>query len=369
MRIAKALLCVTSMLVLCVGSAFADKQSEMDEYLQKPWSITDLPQINQTLADVNETEPLNDSCPGEPYALGDVYHAAISPAGDEDWICFTANLNDVITAGTDEDPGLLTVDTVIELWDNTCSNMLISDDDGGPGLYSLIDEFKAPYTGSYYLKIRGFSSTFSEGNYVAIASVTPQAGPGFCPVGTYKASKTNVNVEIPDNDPAGMVTPAIKFNPQPGIIITDVIIDININHTWVGDLVVTLKHTSSTGEVKSVDLINRPGVPESSFGCSGDLVSDPENKYFFGSDPSLEPIGEFDCPALLPNECYAVAIENPGGLEIFRGQPKGDGIWELCITDNAAGDVGTIFNWSVHLLCEQPIGVEETTWKIGRAHV
>jgi subtilisin-like proprotein convertase family protein len=362
MRIVKALFCVTSMLVFCVGSAFASKQTEMDEFFQKPWALRDLPQINNTFADVNETEPLNNTCPGEPYTLGDTYHGAISPPGDNDWICFPCNMNDVITAGTDADGGLPTVDTVIELWDQSCSNMLISNDDGGPGLFSLIDDFKAPYTGNYYLKIRGFSASSSQGNYIAVVSCTPQLGPGFCPVGHYKASKTNVNAEIPDNDPNGMVTPAIKFNPQPGVIITDVVIDLCISHTWVGDLVVTLKHTSSTGVVKSADLINRPGVPASSFGCSGDLFCDFENKYFFGSDPSLEPLGEFDCPAVLEPACYAVAVENPGALEIFRGQPKGDGIWELCIFDNAGGDVGTIHNWSVHLNCEQPISVEEENW-------
>jgi subtilisin-like proprotein convertase family protein len=360
MRIVKATLCVTSMLLLCVGSAFADKQSEMDEYLQKPWSITDLPQINQTLADVFETEPLNDTCPGEPYTLGDTYHGSLT-TGDDDWVNFSCNAHDVMTLGTQTDNTGDDVDTVIELWDDTCTNMLISDDDGGPGLYSLIDGFKAPYTGSYSLKIRGFAGV-STGDYQFIGSCTPQAGPVDCPVGLYKASKINVNAEIPDNDPAGLCTPEIKFNPMPGFAIADVVIDINMNHTWVGDLVITVTHTSSTGVVKSADLVNRPGVPESSFGCSGDLISDPEAKYFFGSDPALEPLGEFDCPSIIDPACYAVAIENPGALEIFRQQECGDGTWQLCVTDNASGDVGTVFNWSVHLLCDKPISVEEKTW-------
>jgi hypothetical protein len=169
-------------------------------------------------------------------------------------------------------------------------------------------------------------------------------------------------MDIPDNDPAGLVTTEIKFNPQPGVIITDVVIDLCMEHTWVGDLVITVKHTSSTGQVLIADLVNRPGVPETTFGCAGDLVCDPENKYYFGSDPSLEPMGEFDCPAVFGGGCYAVAIENPQALEIFRGLPKGDGTWQLCITDNAAGDTGQIFNWSVHLYCEGPVSVEEASF-------
>jgi subtilisin-like proprotein convertase family protein len=191
---------------------------------------------------------------------------------------------------------------------------------------------------------------------------TPPSVPGDCPVGYYKASKINVNQEIPDNDPAGLCAPEIKFNPQPSWAIQDVVIDLNMNHTWVGDLVITLTHTSSTGEVKSVDLLNRPGVPESSFGCSGDLVSDPENKYYFSRRHDLDPMGEFDCPSIIEPGCYKTAIENAEGLGIFGGQACGDGTWQLCLTDNAAGDVGTIFNWSVHLRCEQPVSVEETSW-------
>jgi len=192
---------------------------------------------------------------------------------------------------------------------------------------------------------------------------SPDAAPGSCPVGTYKASKITVNADIPDNDPAGLCTPAIKFNPQPGLVITDVVIDICMDHTWVGDLDVVLTHTSSGGEVKTVSLLARPGVPETSFGCSGDLVCDPENKYYFGSDPALEPLGEFDCPSVIEPGCYSVAVENVEGLEIFRGQPCGDGFWELCLVDNAGGDTGHIFNWSVHILCEaEPVSVDDASW-------
>ena len=187
------------------------------------------------------------------------------------------------------------------------------------------------------------------------------AEPGFCPVGTYKASKIDANMEI--SDVLGTIeTPAIKFNPQPNVFITDVVIDLCMDHTWIGDLQITLKHTSGTGEVKTVDLLNQPGVPETTFGCAGDMICDPENKYYFGSDPSLEPLGEFDCPDEIPGGCYSVAVENPGGLEIFRNQPKGDGFWTLCITDNVGGDDGFIHNWSVHLLCDGPISVEDESF-------
>lgn len=345
-----------SLVALAAGSAFADKVPEI-----KDWSLEDLPGL-QPLADQNEIEP-NDACPGEVYNVGDTFHGAISPAGDLDWINFSANAGDEITIGTDQDAGLPTVDTVIELWDNACGSMLTSNDDGGPGLYSLISGFSAPYTGTYSLKIRGFSATSSTGNYIAIGSVVTPQGPGVCPLGLYKGVKRNANVDIPDNDPNGICLPEIVFWDVPGQIITDVVVDLNIEHTWVGDLVITLCHTSDSGVVTCVDLVNRPGVPQSTFGCAGDLVSDPENKYYFSSRPDLEPLGENDCPSAIPAACYGTAPENGANdLSVFNGLALGDGSWQVCLNDNAAGDVGFVYNWSIHVLAEAPVGVDQQSW-------
>ena len=176
--------------------------------------------------------------------------------------------------------------------------------------------------------------------------------------------KRNVNLDIPDNDPANpLVCPEIEFASVPGLVIMDVIVDLNMEHTWIGDLIVTLRHTTSGGDVTDVDLINRPGVPQSSFGCSGDMVSDPENKYYFSSRPDLAPIGEDDCPAILDPACWGTAPENGvNDLSVFNGLPLGDGTWELIISDNAGGDTGYVYNWSVHLLGEAPISVEPASW-------
>jgi subtilisin-like proprotein convertase family protein len=355
-----ALLALT-IVALAVGSAFATKQDEINSLTLKPWSITDLPQLS-AMADVNEAEP-NDACPGNAYTAGDNFHGEINPAGDLDFITFTATAGDEITIGTDADGALPTVDTVIELYADDCSTLLTSDDDGGPGLYSLISGFAAPYTGSYNLKIRGFSATTSTGNYLALGNVATPQGPGFCPLGTYKAIKRNVNLDIPDNDPAGLDCPDITFwDLADGSVITDVVVDLNIEHTWVGDLVITLCHTSDSGAVTCVNLVDRPGVPESSFGCSGDLVSDPENKYYFSSRQDLALLGETDCPTVIDPACYHTAIESVPGLEVFNGLPFGDGSWSLEIVDNGAGDTGFVYNWSVHLLADAPVSVEASSW-------
>lgn len=208
------------------------------------------------------------------------------------------------------------------------------------------------------LTVGSAAASKQEGDYVY-----PTVAPGFCPLGLYKAVKRNANLAIPDNNPAGVCLPPIEFADVPDQIITDVIVDLNIEHSWIGDLIITLCHTSDAGVVKCVDLVNRPGVPQSTFGCSGDLVSDPEAKYYFSSRPDLEPLGETDCPSDLPAGCYHTSVEaGPGAMGIFTGIPLGDGVWQVCINDNAGGDTGFVYNWSVHVLAEAPVSIEQESW-------
>lgn len=354
MRLSKGLILVSSLLLLA-GTAYADKASELSMQQDKPWSLSGMPEFQDPLADVNETEPINDACPGEPYIPGDVVHAALT-AGDHDWYAFNANAGDVLTLGTDAD-GTPTVDTYIHLMASDCTTQLAFNDDGGPGLYSLISNFVAPYTGSYYLHVRGFSST-SAGLYKFIGSVTTPVQTT-CPMDNYKGLKFDTNMAIPDADPTGITVGPMQFFPD-GTVVADLIVDLGITHTWAGDLVVTLTHVAPDNTVRTVDLLQRPGVPGSTFGCSGDLVGTQTDKYYFGTG-NLEVLGETACPATIPTQCYQVAPENPNGLLQWRGIPK-DGRWYLTVSDHAAGDTGTLWDFSVHVLNEAPISVESTSW-------
>src|SRR6185295_15577533 len=101
-----------------------------------------------------------------------------------------------------------------------------------------------------------------------------------------------------------------------------------VNHSWVGDLVVTV--TSPVGT--TVTVFDRPGSDGSGFGCDSNnlaqLVLDDD-----GGFPAVEdqcggkafPIGSFS-----PNE----------ELSTFDGQnPNGN--WTVNISDVAGGDVGS----------------------------
>ena len=175
---------------------YADKEIEIQEfknlvhqeYLVKPWILSDIFPFHRTFVDVTESEP-NNACPGNPYTLGNTFHGAIDPSGDWDWISFTCDAGTEITIGTDADGSLPTVDTYIELYENDCSTMLTSNDDGGPGLYSLIESFPAPYTGTYHLKVRAYS-TSATGNYILL---------GYCTIPPESEYETEPNDDCPGN--------------------------------------------------------------------------------------------------------------------------------------------------------------------------
>jgi len=113
--------------------------------------------------------------------------------------------------------------------------------------------------------------------------------------------------------------------------ITDFTFDLEINHTWVGDLIVTL--TSPPPTPITVTLMNRPRSPaDGIFGCGQDNI----NATF--DEASGTPV-ENECPNANPT---ISGVLNPDGdLDNFVGEiPAGD--WTLTVTDNAGFDTGSI---------------------------
>jgi hypothetical protein len=194
-----------------------------------------------------------------------------------------------------------------------------------------------------------------------------ESNPTVCPLGLYKGLKQDFvpPVPVPDNSPTGVTLGPISFPPEPGVTITDVVIDLEMTHTWVGDLTVTVRQVKLDGSTKEATLVSRPGVsPSSTFGCSADMTVSPNHdKYFFGLGGG-KPLG-IPCVNPLPYGCYT---SEPGdvGLEIFRDQPK-EGEWFIYLQDSAGGDVGTVYNWSVHLLNQGPVSIEPSTWTTVKA--
>ena len=111
------------------------------------------------------------------------------------------------------------------------------------------------------------------------------------------------------------------------------IVDLNVyvlaSHTWVGDVTINLSHDGT-----DIDLINRPGVPASQFGCDGDNID-------ATFDDAAAQVAEDDCSAatgltgeFVPNEA----------LSAFNGASI-SGDWTLTIADALAPDPGVREEW------------------------
>ena len=141
---------------------------------------------------------------------------------------------------------------------------------------------------------------------------------------------------IPDNDPTGVTSPLVITDAGS---IDDLDMDIQITHTWMGDIVATLTHTD-TGT--SAALIDRPLFEDTGFGCSGDnadIILDDEATLVVETDCMTGPAGTLaytDGERYQPNE----------PLSGFDGEAIA-GTWQLNVNDNAAQDTGQLDAWAL----------------------
>ncbi len=138
--------------------------------------------------------------------------------------------------------------------------------------------------------------------------------------------------------PANEYTSTLEITNGGSIVDIDVI-DLDIAHTWVGDLLITLESPSGT----VVTLMDRPGVPNSTYGCEEDNLllnfddqasnsaDDLENSCTEGAAYALE--GTFQ-----PNDL----------LSAFNGE-NSTGTWTLSVTDNENQDGGTLLGWNLSI--------------------
>jgi len=119
---------------------------------------------------------------------------------------------------------------------------------------------------------------------------------------------TAPGLAIPDNDPAGIVS---TITVDATGLLSGVSIDIDIDHTFRGDLSVTLLSPAGV----SVVLHNRSG------GSADDIV---------GNWPET------------------LTVDGPGDLGDLLGTEVG-GIWALHVVDHAGADVGTLQSWGLNL--------------------
>lgn len=137
-------------------------------------------------------------------------------------------------------------------------------------------------------------------------------------------------VSIPDGDSNG-TTADVSTSGLPSTLGTNVFLEsvcLDIDHTWVGDLIVTITSPNGT----SVTLIDQPGVPASTFGCSGDNV---DACFLPGTGADVENVCS-NAPALGGN---FTAMTDLGAL---NDGSDPNGAWTIFVSDNQGFDTGVL---------------------------
>ena len=141
------------------------------------------------------------------------------------------------------------------------------------------------------------------------------------------------------------ITAFVPMNVLDNAIIDKIIVNTDINHTWPGDLKISLKAPASIN--KEVVLFTSP--------CSGDGVPDIQN---ITIDDAAD---ELACSSDTPAISGAVAPENNMSIP-FYGEDA-IGVWELILFDGYNGDGGQINNASI-TLCDLMVNTNKPSLEL-----
>ncbi len=139
---------------------------------------------------------------------------------------------------------------------------------------------------------------------------------------------------ITDNNATG-ISDKIRLPAFGGL--TDLNVGIDIGHTWIGDLIVKLRHEETATEVIILD---RPGITGVGVGCSGDLI----DIVLDDQAPSAAETGCTNARPAYPRDTSYIP-NNP--LAAFNGENLA-GTWTLTVSDNGAQDRGTLHEWCLY---------------------
>ncbi|MGW8250529.1 MAG: proprotein convertase P-domain-containing protein, partial [Anaerolineales bacterium] len=173
------------------------------------------------------------------------------------------------------------------------------------------------------------TATQSPYSYLPIIIREPTPTPDIPPQKVLFCDTLGERVYIPDDDPFGVSNEIYVADQR---LITDLDIALDIRHTWVGDLVVNLTHLDSG---RSVNLIDRPGIPATSQGCY-------ENNIFTILDDEISSPAEWKC-ASDPAAISGIYLPNTP-LNTFDGESAA-GSWSLQLSDNYKNDTGYLSGW------------------------
>ena len=153
--------------------------------------------------------------------------------------------------------------------------------------------------------------------------------------GAAPSCTTYTSTDVPIGLPNGTATINSLLSIGDASTIDDLDVTVDMAHAWVGDLSMTLTH-QNTGT--AVTIIDRPGVPASTYGCSS-------NDILATLDDEAAASVENQCNGGAPAISGSVSPNN--ALSAFDGE-NSSGTWELSVTDSfTSADAGTLNGWSI----------------------
>jgi subtilisin-like proprotein convertase family protein len=169
---------------------------------------------------------------------------------------------------------------------------------------------------------------------VSITSSTP---PPPTPTPPPSACVTYTSSDVPISLPNGTSSISSNLTVSGATNVGDLNISVNMAHVWVGDLSMVLTHQNTS---TSVTILDRPGVPASTYGCSGDNIA-------ATLDDEAAASVENQCAGGTPTISGTFSPNN--ALSAFDSQ-SGNGTWTLQVIDNyTSADAGTLNGWSIEV--------------------
>jgi len=143
-----------------------------------------------------------------------------------------------------------------------------------------------------------------------------------CDIECLDYDSTDIPLDIPDNTAAG-INSSMLVNLA--ATVNSVVVTLDITHTFVGDLTITLTSPAGTSVVLASEV-----------GGGGDNYTGT----VFDNNA--------DTPIALGTAPFTGTFQPEGDLSVFMGEPSG-GEWLLNVADNAGEDTGSIVNWSMEV--------------------
>lgn len=144
------------------------------------------------------------------------------------------------------------------------------------------------------------------------------------------------------SEDTGITVSSVLDVAVPGLISSIRVTDVQISHSWVGDLSARLISPAGT----SVELFNRPGTSGNGFGCNGSDIDVSFDDLAVNTAQNFETTCN-DAPAIEGN------FQPMSPLSAFIGEAAA-GQWRLEVTDHASSDGGFIANWNLEFCATIP---------------